>query len=103
MFDWIKSFLGNVFGEFWSKLAGWALMLLMGPIAFFLFGPLFKISGRIAKYFLDQIKPYLGDVGLTADSLAAWLIECMRLHECVTSLMTFLIMGFLISIIKRVF
>ncbi len=103
MIDWIKTFFVNVFGDFWKYLSELGLKLLMGPMAFFLFGPLFKMSGRIAEYMLDQIKPYLGDVGLTTEGLAAWFVQCMRLHECATSLMTFLIMGFVVSIIKKVF
>lgn len=100
---WIQEFFGNVFGNFWGALGTLALKLLMGPIAFFLWGPLFKISGHIANYIMNQIKPYLGDVGLVTESLAAWFAECLRLQECVTSMLTFLIMGLMLDIMKRVF
>lgn len=103
LLGWVKDFFQMVFGNFWASLTTVLMKLLLGPVAFFLFGPLFKISGRIAVYLLDQIKPVLGDVGLTADGLMAWFIDVLRLQECVSSLITFLILGLMISIIKKVF
>lgn len=101
--EWIKSFFSSVFGNFWGQLADIAMKVVMGPLAFFLFGPLFKLSGRIADYLLRKITPYLGDVGLTTESLLAWFVEVLRLQECASTLMTFLVMGLMVSLIKKVF
>ena len=101
--EYFKEFFGNIFGSFWTNIAEMLLKLLMGPVAFFLFGPLFKLSGYMANKLLNEIKPYLGDVGLTADSLAGWLVDCLRLQECASSLMTFLILGLMLTFVKKVF
>ena len=71
MFDWIKSFLSDIFGNFWGSLAAWAIKLLMGPFVFFVFGPMFRLAGYVTEKVLAQIKPALDDVGISLDGLAA--------------------------------
>lgn len=101
---WLKDFFTNIFGAFWNDLGELALKLIMGPVAFFLFGPIFKISGRIAEFIMSKfIMPQLDSVGMVTDSLAAWFIYCIRLQECVSSMITFLVCGFMVSMVKKVF
>lgn len=100
---WLVSFFENVFGSFWEKLGAWALKLLMGPVVFYLFGPIFKISQKIAVYILQSVVGDLNDVGLLAESVMGWFILCLRLQDCLTSFVTFLVMGFTISVLKKVF
>lgn len=102
-FGWVQSFLQMVFGSFWENLTKVIMKVLLGPAAFLLFGPLFKVSGKIATTLLNQIKPVLGDVGLTADGLMAFFVDVLRLQACVTSLVTFLVLGLMIGIVKKVF
>lgn len=101
--SFLISFFQNVFGSYWERLIEGLLKLIMGPVVFFLFGPIFKISNKIANYILSKVMPNLNDIGLTADSLMGWFVDCFRLVDCASSLMTFLVMGFTISIIKMVF
>jgi len=101
--SWLISFFENVFGDFWKNAAEWALKLLMGPVAFYMFGPLFKLSGHIATYLLDKVSVQLGTIGIGTNGLAAWLVVVFRLQECASSLMTFLVLGFMISLVKKVF
>ena len=95
--------LSSVLGSCWQNLTTVGLKILMGPAAFYLFGPLFKLSGRIADYLLRQLQPYLGDVGLTTEGLLSWFVDVLRLQECVSSLLTFLIMGMMFGFVKKVF
>lgn len=101
MFDWIKSFLEGIFGDFWANLMGWAMKLLVGPVAFYLFGPLFKLSGYVAGQILAQIKPYLSDVGVELTGITAWFVSILRIQECLSMFMTFMVLGFTISMIKK--
>ena len=61
MLEWIKNFLTDVFGNFWGNLATWAIKLLMGPFVFFVFGPMFKLSGYVTEKILahtDRIERF---------------------------------------------
>jgi len=101
MFEWIKNFLSDVFGNFWGSLAAWALKLLMGPFVFFVFGPMFKLSGYVTGKILDQIKPTLDGMGIDLDGLAAWFIEVLHVQECVSMFMTFMVLGLSVSLVRR--
>ena len=101
MLDWIKTFLTDVFGNFWGSLATWALKLLMGPFVFFVFGPMFRLAGYVTEKILSQIKPALDDVGISLDGLAAWFIDVLRMQECISMFMTFVVLGLSVSLIKR--
>lgn len=103
LFAWLVRFLTFIFGGTWRSLVVVLLKILSGPAAFFLFKPLFAVSGHIASYIFDQIAPSLNQVGLTADGLAAWFIHCLKLQECVAALVSFLVLGFMISTIKALF
>jgi len=100
---WLISFFENVFGSFWERLGEWSLKLIMGPVVFYLFGPIFKVSQKIAVFILSSVVGDMKDVGLLADSLMGWFIDCLRLQDCVTSFVTFLVMGFTVSLLKKVF
>jgi hypothetical protein len=101
MFDWLKDFLSGIFGDFWGSLATWAIKILMGPFVFFVFGPMFRLSGYITEKILDQIKPHLDDVGLTLEGVAAWFAEVLRLQECISMYLTFMILALSVSLFKR--
>lgn len=99
---WIKDFFTNIFGSFWGNLTSWALKILIGPTVFFIFGPLFELSAHVADRMLAKIEPYLGDVGLQLTGIGAWLAEHLRIQECLSMFLTFLILGFTVSLFKRV-
>ena len=101
MFEWIKTFFTGVFGSFWGNMTAWFMKILIGPAVFFIFGPLFELSGHVAQAMLARIQPELDKVGLSFDGIGAWLIEVLRIQECVSMYLTFLILGFTVSLFKR--
>lgn len=100
---WLISFFENVFGRFWDRLYEWALKLIMGPVVFFLFGPVYKIAHKLAMKILDHVAPLMADVGFTADGFAAWMVDCLRIQQIIVAFLTFLMMGFTFSLLKKVF
>lgn len=101
MLAWIESFFSEVFGNFWGHLATLAIKLLVGPFVFFVFGPMFKLSGYVTEKILAQIQPALDDVGISLDGVAAWFIEMLRIQECISMFMTFMVLGLSVSLIRR--
>ena len=101
MLEWLKTFFSSVFGNFWGSLTTWAMRILIGPAVFFIFGPLFELSGYIAEKILASIAPELEKVGLTFDGIGAWLVNVLRLQECISMYLTFLILGFTVSLFKK--
>jgi len=99
---WLKDFFTGVFGSFWASLTTWFIKMLIGPVVFFIFGPLFELSAHIAERMLAKIQPYLGDVGLELTGIGAWLVEVLRVQECLSMILTFLILGFTVGLFRKV-
>lgn len=103
MLNFIKEFLTAVFGSFWSNLMGGIMKVLAGPAAFFLFGPIFDLSGFLAEFVLDRIVVNLGqEVGVNFELHGAWIVNCLRLQECMSAYMSFLCVGFSLSLIRKI-
>lgn len=103
MLNFIMEFLKAVFGSFWSNLMGGLMKVLIGPAAFFMFGPIFDLSGYVAEFIFGRIVVSLGDdIGVNFMDYGAWIAECLRLQECFSAYITFLCMGFTLSLIKKI-
>jgi hypothetical protein len=100
---WFKDFFNNIFGDFWGALANVFMKFLVGPIVYYLFGPMYELSGYMVMKILERLEPQLGKVGMVADGLGAWFIEVLRLHETFSMFLTFLILGLTIRFINKVF
>ncbi len=101
--SWFKDFFTNLFGGFWGRVADLVMKFLVGPVVYYLFGPLYELSGLMVEKMLSRLQPYLGDVGMTAEGVAAWLIDVLRLQESISMLMTFFVLSLTLRMMKTVF
>ncbi|UQZ87736.1 hypothetical protein C4J81_00365 [Deltaproteobacteria bacterium Smac51] len=102
--DWIlggiKDFLIKIFGNFWGSLFSVFMKILMGPFIYFILNPIFGLISFFAELLMETfVLPHLNQVGLDMTGLAGWLITCLRFQECLSILLSFYAVGFLISLI----
>ncbi len=101
--SWFKDFFTNLFGGFWGRIADLFMKFLVGPVVYYLFGPLYELSGMMVEKMLSRIQPVLGDVGLSVTGLAAWLVEVFRIQDCISILITFFVLLLTLRMLKTVF
>ena len=103
MLSWVKEFFTSVFGSFWSSITMVFMRVLAGPAAFFLFGPIFDLSGYLAEFIMERVVVNLGsDFGVNFELHGAWIVDCLRLQECISIYMSFLCLGFTLSLIRKI-
>lgn len=75
----------------------------MGPLAFFIFGPIFDLAGFLADWVLNKVSDALLEkVSVTFTQHGAWLIDCLRIQECLSAYVSALCLGFVISVVKGI-
>ena len=105
-----NSFWGTIFKfvidrvrEWWKTAGTWVTGMVMAPLSWFIFGPMFKVTTYVMEKVMNMLRDNLSQDTVEMTGLASWFIGCLRIQECLSVIMSALALAVFISIIKKVF
>lgn len=94
-------YVTNLFTDFWEYLKNMLLGVVLVPLGYFIFRPVFRLTFWLMEMALNKAQSSGNMFILNFTELAAWVFDCLRIQDIFGVVCTYIAVGLMIKLISR--